>query len=204
MQVNTPGVRHLLFKSRFLNRERIFIMTEFSKNGSLANAGEDIALLRAMATTASNCVWLKKTPNGFSDRECNNFNVVEGTIVQFSPYAIQWKNSTPIKEALNPDGTPPEGFDRAIDLTIKGADVTFGLSIENQTGVNNFARYAQTLLKKGAVLSNVVTRLRVKQHQGKFGTYHAIDFEFVRAADSPKPQEENAAIETSMDETLPF
>jgi len=180
------------------------MLVEVSNNEGLKDMANDFFLLSKMATTASDYDWLKKTATGFTNRDGLNFNVVDGIIVQFTPYAIQWQNGKPLKEALNPDGTPPEGFDRAIDLTIKGADVTFGLSIENQTGVNNFARYAQTLLKKGAVLSNVVTRLRVKQHQGKFGTYHAIDFEFVRAADSPKPQEENAAIETSMDETLPF
>jgi len=156
-----------------------------------------------LARMGTGGVWLKKTPSGFSVNG-QTFEFIEGQITYFKPHALRWVNGDPEKVPLNGDGTPPEGYDYAVDLAIETEDAMYNFSADNKTGVNNLAHYAQNLDRRNLHICGVVTRLRVRSYQGKYRAYSAIDFDLVRAADPLEQQEENDTVKTTGEEALPF
>jgi len=181
------------------------MIKEFTENGSSVKHVNDIALLKKMATTKrKQRVWLDKQKETFTDRDRNNIPFVEGIIMRFWPHALRWKNNRYDKVAMNDNGTPPEEYKSAIDIFIETDEAIYGITIDNQTGINNLAEYVEELEISKMQLCSVITRTSVKQYSLNNQTYFAVYFEFVSAADPVKQQVENKTVENPKEEALAY
>lgn len=144
----------------------------------------DQALINVLATEQKR-VWLKKQEGGFNDGT-QVLKHVEGVVTEFKAYGIKFINGQASKTDLESDGKAPEGYKKTIDLTIQADHTTYGLSIENKTGISNLARYAGDLDQRGLKIGATTTRFIVQNNRGTSGPYTAVDFEIAQA-DSSEP-----------------